>query len=175
ICKKTEDLIGTFVNTLPLRTDLSGDPCFNELLSRVRQTCLGAYAHQELPLEKLVDALQPPRDPSRGPLFQVMFTFQNAPLRPLELLGLELTPLALETGVAKFDLTLLLEESDRGLSGALEYNTRLFRQSTITHVLENYQTLLERIAADPYQRLSSLAKGLSAIASSEKGPPGRPD
>jgi amino acid adenylation domain-containing protein len=157
---KTEDLIGTFVNTLVLRTDLSGDPIFTDLLARVRATCLGAYSHQHLPLERLVDALQLNRNASRDPLFQVMFTFQNAPLRPLELVGLELKPLMLDAGIAKFDLTLLMEEAGERLSGSIEYNTDLFAAATITQMLVHFQALLERIAADPERKLSTLTRDL---------------
>ncbi|MGH8059783.1 MAG: condensation domain-containing protein, partial [Candidatus Entotheonellia bacterium] len=114
---ETEGLIGFFVNTLPLRTQLTGDPTFRELLTRVREVALGAYAHQDLPFEKLVEELQPDRDLSSTPVFQVMFILQNAPRRPLELPGLSLTPLDVDAGTAKFDLTLSVTEVDDGLQG----------------------------------------------------------
>jgi non-ribosomal peptide synthetase component F len=135
---------------------LSGDPAFRDLLQRVRQTALDALAHQELPFEKLVRALQPARDLSRSPLFQVMFVLQNERLNPLELAGLKLTPLPLHSGTAKFDLMFSLEENGDGLGGFVEYNTDLFDESTIVRLLGNFQTLLEGVAENPGQRLSQL-------------------
>src|SRR4029077_19017507 len=110
-----EGLIGFFVNTLVLRTDVSGNPAFRELLARVRENALGAYTHQDLPFEKLVEELAPERDMSRNPLFQVMFVLQNAPGAPLVLEGLEVSRLSLEGHSAKFDLTLTLRETVAGL------------------------------------------------------------
>ena len=153
---ETEGLIGFFVNTLALRTDLSGDPRFVELLGRVRQTTLGAYAHQDVPFEKLVEALQLPRDLSRPPLFQVMFALQNMPPPRLELDGLTLTPVDVETGSAQFDLTLSLTEDKDGLVAWFEYNTDLFDAATVQRLAGHYQTLLEGAARDPRQRLSRL-------------------
>lgn len=151
-----EGLIGFFLNTLVLRSDLSGNPPFRELLQRVRQTTLDAYANQELPFEKLVDAIQPERDLSRSPLFQVLFVLQNEPLRPLELAGLKISPLPVHTGTAKFDLMLSLEESDTGLGGFIEYDTDLFDATTIERLIGHYQMLLEAISVDTTQRLSRL-------------------
>jgi aspartate racemase len=131
---EVEGLIGFFVNTLVLRTELSGDPSFRELLGRVREVALGAYAHQDLPFEKLVEELQVERDLSRNPLFQVMFVLQNAPISALEFRGLSLTPLEVHNGTAKFDLTLELEESAEGIRGWFEYNTDLFDTLTITRM-----------------------------------------
>jgi len=153
---ETENLVGFFLNTLVLRGDLSGDPTFRELLQRVRRTALAAYAHQDLPFEKLVDAVQPARDLSRAPLFQVMFVLQNEPLRPLELAGLKLTPIPVHSGTAKFDLMFSLEENADGLSGFIEYNTDLFDAGTIGRLIGHYQMLLENIAMDAEQRLSQL-------------------
>ncbi len=153
---ETENLIGFFLNTLVLRGDLSGDPPFREWLRRVRQIALDAYAHQDLPFEKLVDALQPERDLSRSPLFQVMFILQNEPLQPMELAGLKLRALPVHSGTAKFELTLSLEENADGLAGFVEYDTELFDSERITRMLAHFQTLLEGIAADPQQRLSAL-------------------
>ncbi|HID51927.1 MAG TPA: non-ribosomal peptide synthetase, partial [Anaerolineae bacterium] len=144
-----EGLIGFFVNTLVMRTDLSGQPDFTELLARVRETALGAYAHQDLPFEMLVEELQPGRDLSHTPLFQVMFVLDNAPLDGLELPNLTLSPVEADGGTATFDMTLTLRESPDGLLGMWEYNTDLFDRSTIQRMIGHFQTLLEGIAADP--------------------------
>jgi amino acid adenylation domain-containing protein len=153
---ETEGLIGFFVNTLVLRSDLSGDPTFSELLARVRKVALESYAHQELPFEKLVEALRPDRDPSRSPLFQVMFVLQNIPRASRELTGLTVTPLEVDSGTAKFDLTLSMAETAGSLRASFEYNTDLFEQTTIDRMLGHFQTLLEGIVANPDQRLSEL-------------------
>jgi len=153
---EVENLIGFFVNTLVLRTDLSGDPTFRELLERVREVALGAYSHQDVPFENLVEELQTERDLSYSPLFQVMFTLQNVPQQALELAGLRLRPLDVDTGTAKFDLTLSMVEGADGLSGQMEYSTDLFDPCTITRMLGHFQILLEGIVADPEQRLSEL-------------------
>jgi len=151
-----EELIGFFVNTMVLRTDLSGNPTFRELLGRVREVCLGAYAHQDLPFEKLVEELQPERTLSHSPLFQVMFILQNTPGSTLQLPGLTLNPMEVNSGAAKFDLTLSMGEGTEGLHGELEYDTDLFDASTIERMARHYQTILEGILADPEQRLSEL-------------------
>jgi aspartate racemase len=153
---ETERLIGFFVNTLVLRTDLSGNPSFRELLGRVREVALEAYAHQDLPFEKLLEELQPERDQSRTPLFQVMFVFQKASRQALELPGLTVTPLKVHTGTAKFDLTLELQEMSEEIRGQFEYNTDLFDSRTIAQMACHFQTLLEGIVADPEQCLSNL-------------------
>ncbi|MEH2313988.1 MAG: amino acid adenylation domain-containing protein [Nostoc sp.] len=151
-----EGLIGFFVNTLVLRTNLASNPTFGELLTRVREVALGAYTHQDLPFEKLVDELQPQRSLSYTPLFQVMFALKNAPMSALELPGLSLNLLASESGSTKFDLTLLMTETAQGLIGSLEYNTDLFESSTISRMAEHLQTLVSEIVANPQQRLSEL-------------------
>ncbi|AFZ12486.1 amino acid adenylation domain protein [Crinalium epipsammum PCC 9333] len=151
-----EQLIGFFVNTLILRTDLSGNPSFKKLLSRVREVALGAYVHQDLPFEQLVEALQPARNLSYTPLFQVMFGVQKAPMPALEFADLTLTPLEVETKTSKFDLTLLVEETDQGLVGYWEYNTDLFDSSTIARMAGHFQTLLSAIVSNLDQRLSDL-------------------
>jgi amino acid adenylation domain-containing protein len=153
---ETEGLIGFFVNTLVIRTNLSGNQSFRQLLSQVREVTLGAYDHQDLPFEKLVEELQPDRDLSRSPLFQVMFVFQNTPSQPWELPGLTITPLEVHSGTAKFDLTLALEETSEGIKGGIEYNTNLFEAATITRMLGHFQTLLEGIVTNPQQRLWDL-------------------
>uniref|UniRef100_UPI003593C16B non-ribosomal peptide synthetase n=1 Tax=Nostoc sp. TaxID=1180 RepID=UPI003593C16B len=129
---------------------------FRELLARVREVTLGAYAHQDLPLDKLVEELKPERDLSYTPLFQVMFVLQNAPMPPLELEGLTLNLLEFESGTAKFDVTLYVEDTEKGLKGSLEYNTDLFDAASIARMAEHLQTLLEGIVANPNQRLSDL-------------------
>jgi len=151
-----EGLIGFFVNTLVLRTDLSGNPTFRELLGRVREVTLGAHDHQDLPFEKLAEALQPERDLSHNPLFQVMFAFQNAPAEVLALPGLTVTPLEVESKAAQFDLTLSMEDMGRGLKGAVEYNTDLFDGATIERMIGHFETLLGGIVVNPEQRLSEL-------------------
>ncbi|MBW4456089.1 MAG: amino acid adenylation domain-containing protein [Nostoc indistinguendum CM1-VF10] len=151
---ETESIIGFFVNTLVLRTHLQGNPTFQQLLARVRQVALDAYAHQDVPFEQLVEALQPERDLSHTPLFQVMFVLQNTPMGRLELPGLTLTPLEMERSGAKFDLTMSMEETQQGLTGELEYNTDLFDAVTITRMAGHFQTLLEAIVVNPEQRVS---------------------
>ena len=154
---EVEDLVGLFVNTLVMRTDLSGDPTFAELLRRVREVALGAYAHQDLPFEKLVEELQPRRDPSRSPLFQVMLSLQTDPTEGLRLGELEVGLLKVETGTSKFDLTLSLTEgADGRLDGALEYNTDLFDAAAAEGLTHHLRTLLEAVAQDPTYRVSQL-------------------
>ncbi|MFB1485352.1 amino acid adenylation domain-containing protein, partial [Corallococcus sp. RDP092CA] len=153
---ETEGLIGFFVNTLVLRTTLDGDPTFRELLGRVRETTLGAYAHQEVPFEKLVEALAPTRDTSRTPLFQVSMTLQNAPEAALPLTDLTLEGVEVEHRTAKFDLALGLGETANGLEGGLEFNTDLFDASTAERIARHLGVLLEGIAANPDARLHQL-------------------
>ncbi len=152
----TEGLIGLFVNTLVLRTSLSGHPSFSELLDRVREVTLGAYAHQDLPFEKLVEELQPERDMSRSPLFQVLFVLQNATAEILRLPGLEASEIMANTETAKFDLTLGLTESGGELYGSLQYNVDLFEAATIERLVQHYELLLQSIATQPDQQLSQL-------------------
>ena len=138
------------------RNDLSGNPTFRELLHQVREVALGAYAHQDLPFEKLVEELQPKRNMSHSPFFQVMFSLQNGPSWALELSGLTLSLLEFDSGTAKFDLSLSMVEEPDGLRGTLEYNTDLFDATTITRMLVHYQTLLEGIVTNPDQRIGEL-------------------
>src|SRR5256884_4177950 len=151
-----EGLIGFFVNTLALPTVLAGGPSFRELLRRVRQVALGAYVHQDVPFERVVEAVRPQRDPSRNPLFQVMFALQNAPMETLGPTDLALNLLQVESGTAKFDVSLFLTEVPEGFIGELEYNTDLFDLATIRRLAGHFQTLLEGIVANPEQRLSDL-------------------
>jgi amino acid adenylation domain-containing protein len=152
-----EGLIGFFANTLVLRSDLSGDPSFREVLARVRTTALGAYAHQDLPFEKLVEELAPARDLSRNPLFQVSFNLQNMPDTPLVIDGVDVTHLPLEGRTSKFDLTLSVRESAGGLRATWNYATDLFDAATIAHLAEHFHVLLEAIVADPERPVGHLA------------------
>ena len=151
-----EELIGFFINTVVLRTDCSGDPSFRELLGRVRKVALDAYAHQDLPFEKLVEELHPQRNSSRSPLFQVMFAFQNAQETAPSLAGLTVTSLNVESETAIFDLSLLMVEEANSLKATLEYNTDLFDAATMSRMRDHFQILLEGIAANPEHRLSDL-------------------
>ena len=149
-----EDLIGFFVNTLVLRADLSGDPSLVELLDRIKQTDLGAYTHQDLPFEQLVELMRPVRDPGISPLFQVMILLQNAPLGRFELSGLQATPIPLTATVAKFDLSLNMTETERGLATVWEYNTDLFERATIERMAAHFARILEYFASRPELRVS---------------------
>jgi amino acid adenylation domain-containing protein len=153
-----EGLIGFFVNTLVMRGDLSGNPGFRELIKRVRETALGAYAHQDLPFEKIVDAIQPERNMSHSPLFQVMFVLQNSAgtMQPAGRSELTLSPIEAHSNTAKFDLTLFMVEEGGNLGGALEYNTDLFDDSTITRMMDHFKRLLESIASAPDCGISNL-------------------
>ncbi|HJX29557.1 MAG TPA: amino acid adenylation domain-containing protein, partial [Thermoanaerobaculia bacterium] len=153
---ETEGLIGFFVNALVLRGDLSGNPTFRELLARTRETTLGAYAHQDLPFEKLVGELRPERNLSHAPLFQVMVILQNAPMEPLPMPGLTVIPVTADSGTAKFDLRLSLMESLEGLTGTLVYNRDLFDASTVVRLAGSLETLLAAAATQPDLPLTEL-------------------
>ncbi|MBE9001845.1 amino acid adenylation domain-containing protein [Nostoc sp. LEGE 12447] len=146
-----EQLIGCFVNTLVLRTNLEGNPTFTELLGRVRKVAVEAYSHQDLPFEKLVEALQPNRDLSYNPVFQVMFVLQNTASNSIWKTE------ELETRTAKFDVLLSIIDSEEGLTGRLEYNTDLFNAETIARMVGHFQTLLEGVVSDPNQGISKLS------------------
>jgi amino acid adenylation domain-containing protein len=150
---EVEPLIGFFVNTLVLRGDLSGNPGFREVLQRVREVALSAYSHQDVPFEQVVEAVQPQRDMSRSPLFQVMFSLQTSTGVAGELPGVSMEPVVTESKTTKFDLTLLLEEGPAGLRGTLEYNSDLFEKATINDLLDSYLLLLDQAIANPEQRL----------------------
>ncbi|MFY4730111.1 amino acid adenylation domain-containing protein [Nitrospira sp. BLG_2] len=154
--KEIEGLIGFFVNTLALRVDVSGNPTIREIIGRVRNSCLGAYSHQDVPFEKLVEVLQPVRDVSRSPLFQVMFDMQNHQPSEVGLPGLNVTPLEIDNQTAKFDLTLTIQETEQGLICSIEYNTDLFEETTIQRMLTHFQTLLEGMVTGPETLLSEL-------------------
>lgn len=155
--QELEGMIGFFANTLVLRTDLSGDPSFRELLGRVREVTLGAYAHQDLPFEKVVDALAPLRTRQTSPLFQVALVLQNAPLELSAASDVTITPLDVDNGTAKYDLTLLVSERQGQLVGSLEYSTDLFDPPTIERLLSAWHALLEDALRDVTQPLSRLA------------------
>ncbi len=153
---ETEDLIGFFVNTLVLRVALSGDLSFAALLRRVREVCLGAYAHQDMPFERLVQELAPERDLSRSPLFQVVFALQNAPSEAVDLGGLQISGVTAESATSKFDLTLVMAEGAGGLVCSFEYDVDLFDGATIDRLLGHFRTLLEGVVADPAAKIGDL-------------------
>ncbi|HEX2188160.1 MAG TPA: amino acid adenylation domain-containing protein, partial [Longimicrobiaceae bacterium] len=155
--RATEEVVGLFVNTLALRTELGGDPVFRELLGRARRTALDAYAHQDLPFERLVEELHPERALNRNPVFQVFFALQNAPAAELELPGVEASPLETGAYAAKFDLALGMYEHADGLAAGLGYAAALFDASTVERMAGHFRTLVERIAAAPDARLSALS------------------
>jgi len=154
--QELEGLIGFFVNTLVLRTDLSNNPTFTELLRRVREVALEAYAHQDLPFEKLVQELHPERNLSQSPLFQVVFLLHNTPNKESKFEGLTVTHVQVDSETAKFDLTLAMREEAQGLTGSLRYNTDLFDAGTIMGMADHFCTLLGAIADNPEQRISQL-------------------
>jgi amino acid adenylation domain-containing protein len=153
---ETEDLIGLFVNTLVVRTEFTGNQSFRELLSRVREVSLDAFAHQDLPFEKLVEEVQPERSLGHMPLFQVLFALQNVPKAAWKLGSLDLTDFAFDKSTSKLDLSLYVGERVEGLSLTFEYSTDLFDATTIERMAANFQTLLEGIVANPEQRISEL-------------------
>ncbi len=144
-----EPLIGFFVNTLIFRTDLSGAPSFKELLKRVREITLGAFAHQDVPFEKLVDALQPERNLSHTPLFQVAFALQNLPMEAKELPGLTVSPVNADSATAQYDLLLMVSEEKGELAAAMQYNTDLFDETTIARMMGHLEMLLSGAVENP--------------------------
>src|SRR5262249_28144791 len=151
-----EGLIGFFVNTLVMRGDLRGNPTVKQLLERTRQTALDAYAHQDLPFEQLVEELEPERDLSRSPVFQVMFALQNAPVDELELAGLKLETVKGESETALFDLTLSLMEYPEGLIATIEYNTDLYKEGTIRRLAGHYEQILRSMTRNLQERVAAL-------------------
>jgi len=162
---ETERVIGFFVNMLVLRTSLSGNPSFRELLGRVRDVALGAYAHQDLPFERLVDELEQDRDPSRNPLFQAVFVLQNTPAQDLKLGGISLSPFPIQAHTVQFDLILSLSEGKERMAGVFAYNTDLFDGATITEMVNRFQNLLQLIVEDPDQHLDDFRLISNAAAS----------
>jgi len=153
---ETEGLIGFFVNTLALRTDLSGDPTFREALARVRDVVLGAFDHQDVPFEKVVEALRPERSLSWLPLVQVMFVFQDPDPPALAFPGISATRVNVDPGTTRFDLAASVTDTPDGLGVKLTYNTDLYEPATIQRLLGHYETLLRGVVVDPDQRLSRL-------------------
>ncbi len=153
---ETERLIGFFVNTLVLRTSLAGNPTVPELLARVRDTALGAYAHQDLPFEYLVELLRPERSRSHAPMVQVIFSLQNVPQSELSLPGLSVTSERVDNGTAKFDLAMTLVEVPEGLSARVEYNTDIFEAQTIERLEQHFVTLLAAIVERPESTIALL-------------------
>src|SRR5262249_38675412 len=149
-------LLGYFVNTLVLRLQVADRPTFAAALDRVRETTLGAFAHQALPFDRLVEALRPERDLSYAPLFQVMFTVQNAPIRALRFADLELAPIEMGVETAKFDLTVSLAPSGRALEGGLGYNRDLFDAATAERLVGHFRTLVAAAVAEPDRPVSEL-------------------
>jgi amino acid adenylation domain-containing protein len=163
-----EDLIGFFANTLVIRADLSGDSSFRELHGKVREACLGAYAHQDLPFEKLVAHLQPERNMSTTPLFQVMFVYQNIPASTVQASNLRLSNLESDWLVAKFELLLEMMEVGQCLAGSITYNAELFDASTIVRMLAQFETILNQVVACPDIKLSAILEILADADHSEK-------
>ncbi|MGB9182074.1 MAG: condensation domain-containing protein [Pyrinomonadaceae bacterium] len=173
---ETEGLIGCFINTLVMRTDFSGNPGFRELLRRVREVVLGAFAHQDVPFEKLVEELRPERTLGGQRLFNIWFVLQNAPMQTLELSGLTLSNFKVERGMAQFDLAMSLTEVEGEIVGTLDYLTDLFNADTIAEMLERFTNLLREIVANPEARLLDIslnggeAETLADIACALSGP-----
>ncbi|HKQ36784.1 MAG TPA: amino acid adenylation domain-containing protein, partial [Verrucomicrobiae bacterium] len=153
---ETEPLIGFFINTLVLRTDFSDDPPVTELLDRIRTTTLEAYAHQEMPFDKLVEELRPQRTSSYSPLVQTMFVLQNSPAPSLSLGAATAEYINVDTSTSKFDMVLSIEEANGTLLADMEYNADLFEAATMKRLLQNFVVLLQGIAANPHQRVSEL-------------------
>ncbi|HEV2734667.1 MAG TPA: condensation domain-containing protein, partial [Longimicrobiaceae bacterium] len=163
--REIEGLIGFFVNTLALRVDLSGRPDLRELVRRVSEASFAAFAHQDLPFEKIVEELKPERDASRPPVFQVVFALQNAPGDAMESPGLEWSGWGGEGRTAKYDLSLVLVETPDGLAGVLEYNTDLFDGDTAGRMIAQLRTVLESVAAEP----GAVVADLPLLAPGERG------
>ena len=158
-----ENLIGFFINTLVLRLNFAGDPSFRELLRRVRETALGAYAHQDLPFEKLVEKLRPERSLNHNPLFQVNFTLDQVPVRETRVAGVAMTPVEADKGMVQFDLVLHLANSPEGVVGALQYQTGLFAADTMKRFFEQFEHVLRAALARPEVKLSELCARLDEL------------
>jgi non-ribosomal peptide synthetase component F len=155
---ETEDLIGCFINTAVVRTDLDGNPRFRDVLTQVRDTALGAYAHQDVPFERVVRAVRPRRTAGSAPLVRALFDFQNIPPRPpLEIEGLEVEPIGAELATAKLDLVVDMWEREEGLAGSVEFSTDLFEAADVHRLVRGFETLLADVAGDPDRRIDSLS------------------
>jgi non-ribosomal peptide synthetase component F len=153
---ETELMIGFFVNLLVLRTHLGGKPGFREALKRVREMVLGAYAHQDLPFEKLVEALHLDRSLNRTPLVRCLFVMQNVPLYYTEGAGLTLSPFQGDLLTAKFDFVIFLFETEQGIQGSVNYSTELFDKGTIQRMMQRFEVLLHSIVAQPHAQIDAL-------------------
>ncbi len=158
-----EPLCGIFINNLVLRTDLSGNPTFRELLDRIRETALAAYNHQDIPFEKLIEDLHPRRSPSHTPLFQVFFNMLNFHVTPQDMPGMKVELVQSQDTGSNFDVTLYGLERDHVLGFLLVYNTDLFQREHMTHILEQYIALLEQIVADPDRPIGEYSLRLDAV------------
>jgi len=160
---ETENLIGFFVNQLVLRTDLSGNPAFREIVCRVREVALDAYTHQDMPFDKLVEILKPERSLKYSPIFQVKLVLQNAPMPPLELVNLSLADLPIKSSVSKLDLTLLFWEDGDGLKGSIEYNTDLFDATSIIRLSDLFERILQFVVENPQSSLTEMKQAIVAF------------
>lgn len=151
-----DDLVGVFINTIALRTSFNNNPSFRELLQQVKNRSLDAFAHQDLPFEKLVEELNPKRDLSRTPVFQAVFNLQNSPMPDLQISGLAITPLEIDRGVSQFELSLMITKSSDHYNCTVEYNADLFNAATIRRLFDSYLLLLEHALSDPACPLSEL-------------------
>ncbi|HYW07723.1 MAG TPA: condensation domain-containing protein, partial [Longimicrobium sp.] len=159
-----EGVVGLFVNTLVIRADMGGDPTFRALMRRVRERCLGAYLHQDVPFDRLADELDRDREPGRNPLFQAMFVLQNLPGGKLELPGVSVRAWEPPVPAAKFDLLLGMAETEAGLVGTLEYAADVFEPATAVRMMEHFQELLESATAEPGLPVSELSMGGGSAA-----------
>jgi non-ribosomal peptide synthetase component F len=159
---EVENLIGLFLNTLVLRIDLDGDPSFRELLRRVREVSLGAYAHQDVPFEKLVEELRPDRSLSHNPLFQIAFTLDQVPAVQTTLNGLTLSPVEMDKGMVQFDLVLHLVDTGESIAGTLQYQTGLFEANTMQRLFRHFEIILTQAIEAPEIKLSTLGGILRA-------------
>jgi non-ribosomal peptide synthetase component F len=153
---QTEGLIGFFINQVVMRSNFANQPTFRDLLTQVRETALEAYAHQDLPFERLVEELNPDRNLSHAPLFQVKLVLQNVPLGALELSGLTLEPLDYEKNTSQLDFIMSLNQTERRIVGEIEYSTDLFDESTIDRLRQHFEILLRGVMANPDQRIADL-------------------
>lgn len=165
---ETAGLIGFFVNQLVLRTSIAGSTSFSALLRRMRTACVDAYAHQDVPFERVVQAVNPPRDASRMPLFQIKLVLQDTPPAVLDLPSLRVTPLTVETDTAKYDLLLTIENTP-ALEGTIEYATDLYDAPRIARLADRWRTLLEQCALAPDRSPSELRAAVDAASSSLAG------